>query len=68
MVDSRGGLERTRIRWNGETNGRPRSWCFDVDESRLKDELANLCREIYRYEAAIAIVRFGAPDRLSDRG
>jgi len=60
-------LKARGYRWNGEANGRPRSWYLDVDEGRLEDELAYLRREIYQYEAAIAVVRFDAHDRFSDR-
>ncbi|TSD82851.1 3'-5' exonuclease [Mycobacterium sp. KBS0706] len=60
-------LKARGYRWNGEANGRPRSWYFDVDEDRLEQELAYLRHEIYQYEASIPVIRFGAHDRFSDR-
>ncbi|MGL4962710.1 MAG: 3'-5' exonuclease [Inquilinus sp.] len=60
-------LKARGYRWNGDANGRPRSWYVDVDEDRLEDELAYLRHEIYQYEASIAVDRFGAHDRFSDR-
>lgn len=60
-------LKARGYRWNGDANGRPRSWYVDVDEDRLEDELAYLRNEIYQYEASIPVDRFGAHDRFSDR-
>jgi len=60
-------LKARGYRWNGETNGRPRSWYLDVDEDRLEDELSYLRREIYQRETVIPVVRIDAHDRFSDR-
>jgi DNA polymerase-3 subunit epsilon len=60
-------LKARGYRWNGEANGRPRSWYFDVAEDGLDDELTFLRKEIYQREAEIPVVRLTAYDRFSDR-
>jgi len=60
-------LKARGYRWNGDANGRPRSWYFDVAEDGLEAELAYLQTEIYQHEASIPVVRLTAYDRFSDR-
>ena len=42
--DLKDALKRRGYRWSDGTDGRPRSWYVDVDESRLEDEIAFLNR------------------------
>lgn len=54
-------------RWNGENNGRPKSWYIDVPEDSKDMELEFLCREIYRRNVDIGCVKLTAYDRYSGR-
>lgn len=60
-------LKARGYRWNGEENGRPRSWWIDVPSDRCGAEIAFLCREIYQRETALSPQRITAYDRFSDR-
>jgi DNA polymerase-3 subunit epsilon len=40
-------LKRRGYRWNDGSDGRPKSWFIDVDETALDDEIAFLRTEIY---------------------
>src|SRR5579885_3551691 len=40
-------LKRRGYRWNDGSDGRPKSWFRDVDETALDDEIAFLRTEIY---------------------
>lgn len=60
-------LKARGYRWNGEGNGKPRSWYFDVADDEKDAEISYLLREIYRYEADIRTVRVTAYDRFSSR-
>ena len=46
-LDLKYSLKRRGYRWSDGSDGRLRSWCVDVDESRLDDEIAFLKNEIY---------------------
>jgi DNA polymerase-3 subunit epsilon len=41
-------LKRRGYRWSDGSDGRPRSWYIDVDESKLDDEIVFLKTEILR--------------------
>lgn len=60
-------LKARGYRWNGEGNGKPRSWYIDVADPEKDAEISYLLREIYRYEADIRTVRITAYDRFSNR-
>jgi DNA polymerase-3 subunit epsilon len=60
-------LKARGYRWNGETNGKPRSWYRDVPEDNVGEELAYLKKEIFQYEANLMVGRISAYDRFSDR-
>jgi DNA polymerase III subunit epsilon len=59
-------LKRRGYRWSDGSDGRPRSWYVDVDESALTDEIAFLRTEIYprevepRLQTLTAFTRFSA--------
>jgi DNA polymerase-3 subunit epsilon len=44
--DLKDSLKRRGYRWSDGSDGRPRSWYIDVDESKLDDEIAFLRTEI----------------------
>jgi len=45
--DLKDSLKRRGYRWSDGSDGRPRSWYIDVDDSKLDDEIAFLKTEIY---------------------
>lgn len=57
-------LKRRGYRWS---DGRPRSWYVDVDESKLDDEVAFLKAEIYLGEVEPRLQTLTAFDRFSVR-
>ena len=60
-------LKARGYRWNGEQNGKPRSWYVDIADAEKDAEISYLLREIYRYEVDIRTVRITAYDRYSVR-
>jgi DNA polymerase-3 subunit epsilon len=62
--DLKDALKRRGYRWSDGSDGRPRSWYIDVEESRLEDEIAFLRTEIYlrdvepRLQTLTALTRF----------
>lgn len=64
-------LKRRGYRWSDGSDGRPRSWYVDVDESKLDDEVAFLKAEIYlsevepRLQALTAFVDFPSGRRAT---
>ncbi len=62
--DLKDSLKRRGYRWSDGSDGRPRLWYVDVDESKLEDEIAFLKTEIYlrdvepRLQALTAFNRF----------
>jgi DNA polymerase-3 subunit epsilon len=60
-------LKRRGYRWSDGSDGRPRSWYVDVDESRLDDEIAFLKTEIYLHEVEPRLQTLTAFDRFSVR-
>ena len=60
-------LKRRGYRWSDGSDGRPRSWYADVDESKLDDEIAFLKAEIYLGEVEPRLQVLTAFDRFSVR-
>ncbi|EFI52811.1 MAG: 3'-5' exonuclease [Afipia sp.] len=60
-------LKARGYRWNGEENGKPRSWYVDVSDAEKEAEISYLAREIYQYEVDVRTVRVTAYDRFSNR-
>jgi DNA polymerase III subunit epsilon len=60
-------LKRRRYHWNDGTDGRPRSWHIDVEESKLEAETTYLRKEIYQRDIDIACQEITALDRFSNR-
>ena len=60
-------LKRRGYRWSDGSDGRPRSWYVDVDESKLNDEIAFLKAEIYLDEVEPRLQALTAFDRFSVR-
>jgi DNA polymerase-3 subunit epsilon len=62
--DLKDALKRRGYRWSDGSDGRPRSWYVDVEESALADEIAFLKTEIYlrdvepRLQTLTAFTRF----------
>ena len=60
-------LRRRGYRWSDGSDGRPRSWYVDVDESKLDDEIAFLRTEIYLRDVQPRLQTLTAFDRFSVR-
>jgi DNA polymerase-3 subunit epsilon len=60
-------LKRRRYRWNDGSDGRPRAWHIDVDESNRDSELDYLRNEIYQRDVEIDCREITALDRFSSR-
>jgi DNA polymerase III subunit epsilon len=60
-------LRRRGYRWSDGSDGRPRSWYIDVDESKLDDEIAFLKTEIYLRDVEPRLQTLTAFDRFSVR-
>ncbi len=60
-------LKRRGYRWNDGSDGRPKFWFRDVDETALDDELTFLRTEIYIQDVEPAVQRLTAFTRFSCR-
>lgn len=60
-------LKRRGYRWNDGSDGRPKSWFRDVDETALDDEIAFLRTEIYMEDVEPTVQRLTAFTRFSSR-
>lgn len=60
-------LKRRGYRWNDGSDGRPKSWYIDVDETALDDEIAFLRTEIYMQDVGPTVQRLTAFTRFSGR-
>src|SRR6185312_4030050 len=60
-------LKRRGYRWSDGSDGRPRSWYVDIDESKLDDEIAFLKTEIYLRDMEPRLQTLTAFDRFSVR-
>jgi DNA polymerase III subunit epsilon len=65
--DLKDSLRRRGYRWSDGSDGRPRSWYVDVDESQLDDEIAFLRTEIYLRDVEPRLQTLTAFDRFSVR-
>jgi DNA polymerase-3 subunit epsilon len=65
--DLKDSLRRRGYRWSDGSDGRPRSWYVDVDESKLDDEIAFLRTEIYLRDVEPRLRTLTAFDRFSVR-
>jgi len=65
--DLKDSLKRRGYRWSDGSDGRPRSWYIDVDESTLDDEIAFLKTEIYLRDTEPRLQTLTAFDRFSVR-
>lgn len=53
-------LKRRGYRWNDGSDGRPKSWFIDIEESALDDEIAFLRTEIYARDVEPVVQRLTA--------
>src|SRR5215831_966982 len=60
-------LKRRGYRWSDGSDGRPRSWYVDIDESGLDDEISFLKTEIYLRDTEPRLQTLTAFDRFSVR-
>jgi len=60
-------LKRRGYRWSDGSDGRPRSWYVDIDESKLDEEIAFLKAEIYLHQVEPRLQVLTAFDRFSVR-
>ncbi|MCA1530865.1 3'-5' exonuclease [Bradyrhizobium yuanmingense] len=60
-------LKRRGYRWNDGSDGRPKSWFIDVDETALDDEIAFLRTQIYMQHVEPTVQRLTAFTRFSSR-
>ncbi|MCK1285423.1 3'-5' exonuclease [Bradyrhizobium sp. 44] len=60
-------LKRRGYRWSDGTDGRPKSWFIDVDETALADEIAFLRTQIYMQDVEPGVQRLTAFTRFSNR-
>ncbi|MGX1317459.1 DNA polymerase-3 subunit epsilon [Bradyrhizobium sp. USDA 377] len=60
-------LKRRGYRWNDGSDGRPKSWFIDVDETGLDDEIAFLRTQIYMQDVEPSVQRLTAFTRFSNR-
>ncbi|SDJ63249.1 DNA polymerase-3 subunit epsilon [Bradyrhizobium sp. Rc2d] len=65
--DLKDSLRRRGYRWSDGSDGRPRSWYVDVEESKLDDEIAFLKTEIYLQDVEPRLQTLTAFDRFSIR-
>lgn len=65
--DLKDALKRRGYRWSDGSDGRPKSWYVDVDESKSDDEIAFLKTEIYLREVEPRLQTLTAFDRFSVR-
>ena len=65
--DIKDSMTRRGYRWNDGSDGRPKSWFIDVDETALEDEIAFLKTEIYGRDVEPGVRRLTAFTRFSNR-
>lgn len=60
-------LKRRGYRWNDGSDGRPKSWFIDVDETALDGEIAFLRTQVYMQDVEPTVQRLTAFTRFSGR-
>lgn len=65
--DVKEALKARGYRWNGDDNGKPRSWYVDVPAHKREEELAFLRSQIYKRAVDLKVVTITAFERHSDR-
>jgi DNA polymerase-3 subunit epsilon len=65
--DLKDALKRRGYRWSDGSDGSPRSWYVDIDESKLDDEIAFLKTEIFLRDVEPRLQTLTAFDRFSIR-
>ncbi|MGC2087045.1 MAG: 3'-5' exonuclease [Bradyrhizobium sp.] len=60
-------LKKRGYRWNDGSDGRPKSWFRDIDETAYDDEIAFLRAEIYMRDVEPSVQRLTAFNRFSSR-
>ena len=60
-------LKKRGYRWNDGSDGRPRSWHIEIDQSALQTEIDHLRKEIYRRDVDPYIQQLSALTRFSIR-
>jgi DNA polymerase-3 subunit epsilon len=65
--DLKGELKKRGYRWNDGTDGRPKSWYIDVDESHEASEVEFLRTAIYLRDVEPRIQAMSAVNRFSNR-
>jgi DNA polymerase III subunit epsilon len=65
--DLKDSLKRRGYRWSDGSDGRPRSWYVDVEESRLENEISFLKTEIYLRDVELRTQILTATCRFSVR-
>lgn len=65
--DLKDSLKRRGYRWNDGSDGRPKSWFIDIDETALDDEIAFLRTQIYMQDVEPTVQRLTAFTRFSGR-
>ena len=58
-------LKRRKYRWNDGSDGRPRSWHIEIEESLLEEEIRFLREEIYRRDIDLFVQPVTALTRFS---
>lgn len=66
--DLKDALKRRGYRWSDGSDGRPRSWYVDIEESPLAEEVAFLNTEIYLRDTELRLQTLTAFSRFSVRG
>ena len=65
--EAKDALKARGYKWNGEHNGRPRSWYVDISAREREEELTFLSTQIYKRAVEPKVVRVTAYERYSDR-
>ncbi|WP_298884981.1 3'-5' exonuclease [uncultured Bradyrhizobium sp.] len=60
-------LKRRGYRWNDGSDGRPKSWFIDIDDTAIEDEIAFLRTQIYMQDIEPSVQRLTAFTRFSAR-
>ncbi len=61
-------LKKRGYRWSDGTDGRPKSWYIDVQESSIEAEIAYLRDDVYLLDLEPRLQRLTGFERFSNRG